>query len=30
MAHEQSATRQDLESCRELAYEVMRGIADWG
>lgn len=30
MAHEQSASRQDLEACRNLAYDVMRGIANWG
>lgn len=30
MAHEQSASRQDLAACRDLAYEVMRGIASWG
>lgn len=30
MAHEQSASRQDLEACRNLAYDIMRGIADWG
>ncbi len=30
MAHEQSASRQDLEACRSLAYQVMRGIGAWG
>ena len=30
MAHEQSASRQDLEACRNLAYEIMLGIASWG
>lgn len=30
MAHQQSATRQDLDACRTLAYEVMRGIAAFG
>jgi len=30
MAHEQSASRSDLEACRTLAYEVMRGIGAWG
>ncbi|MBH25230.1 MAG: hypothetical protein CMH57_12400 [Myxococcales bacterium] len=30
MAHEQSASRQDLEACRNLAYTIMQGIASWG
>lgn len=30
MAHEQSASRQDLQACRDLAYDIMRGIASWG
>ncbi len=30
MAHEQSASRQDLQACRNLAYDIMRGIASWG
>ncbi|MEO1270392.1 MAG: hypothetical protein AAFX99_20085, partial [Myxococcota bacterium] len=30
MAHEQSASRQDLEACRNLAYSIMQGIASWG
>ncbi len=30
MAHEQSASRQDLQACRDLAYDIMRGIAAWG
>jgi hypothetical protein len=30
MAHEQSASRSDLEACRHLAYQVMRGISTWG
>lgn len=30
MAHEQSASRADLEACRTLAYDIMRGIATWG
>ena len=30
MAHEQSASRADLEACRTLAYDIMRGIVTWG